>query len=53
MNDNRLTDGGVVWGFQCWWGPEEQVKKRLEGWTFVQVPLPEAEEGPGDDPTDA
>lgn len=24
-----LDDGGHVWGCECWWGPEEQVRKRV------------------------
>jgi len=26
-----LDSGSVVWGCECWWGPEEEVKKLLEG----------------------
>lgn len=26
-----LDDGRVVWGCQCWWGPEEAIRKRIEG----------------------
>jgi hypothetical protein len=25
----QLDDGGIVWGRECWWGPEEQVKKMI------------------------
>lgn len=24
-----LDDGTVVWGYQCWWGPEEIVKQSI------------------------
>ena len=24
-----LDDGRVVWGSQCWWGPEDKVKKLI------------------------
>lgn len=27
-----LDDGTVVWGCECWWGPEEAVKSRIEAW---------------------
>lgn len=42
----RLDDGRVVWGCQCWWGPEERVRRELEGREVVRVdlegnPLPE------------
>jgi hypothetical protein len=25
-----LDNGDVVWGFECWWGSEEQIKKEVE-----------------------
>lgn len=34
----ELDDGGVVWGCESWWGPEEQIKKRIEGRKIVIVP---------------
>ena len=24
-----LDDGRIVWGCECWWGPEEKVKKLI------------------------
>lgn len=24
-----LDDGRVVWGCQCWWGPEEQIRAKI------------------------
>lgn len=27
----KLDDGTVAWGCECWWGPEEAVRKMLEG----------------------
>lgn len=27
----RLDSGEVVYGAECWWGPEEQMQKRLAG----------------------
>ena len=27
----QLDDGRVVWGCQCWWGPEEWVRNRMIG----------------------
>jgi len=32
-----LDNGKVVWGCECWWGPEEQIKKRLEMYSEVVV----------------
>lgn len=28
----RLDNGRIVYGCECWWGPEGAVKKRIEGW---------------------
>lgn len=28
----RLDNGEVVWGCECWWGPEEAVQERLKSW---------------------
>lgn len=28
----ELDNGrGYVWGFECWWGPEDVVKRRFDG----------------------
>jgi len=40
----RLDNGSVVWGCECWWGPETPVRHRLElakadGWTIEQADL--------------
>lgn len=37
----HLDSGDTVWGYQCWWGETEQVSKKLEGFTFTIVPVPE------------
>jgi hypothetical protein len=34
-----LDDGTVVWGGECWWGPEEQIKKKMVGMKVVQVDM--------------
>jgi len=26
----RLDNGDVVWGGECWWGPEESFRKNME-----------------------
>ena len=26
----RLDNGEIVWGCECWWGPEEKIRKSLE-----------------------
>lgn len=35
------NDRGTVWGCACWWGPEEQVRKRIAGRKIVMVDVPE------------
>jgi hypothetical protein len=35
-----LDNGGTVWGFQCWWGPESKFDEMVKGRTVVEVPLP-------------
>jgi len=30
-----LDDGRVVWGAQCWWGPEEVVRRQIGGREIV------------------
>lgn len=34
-----LDDGSVVWGAQCWWGPEQQVKEWIGDSKVVLVDL--------------
>lgn len=39
-----LDTGEVVWGCQCWWGPEGQVKEKVErfkdnGWIIKQTTI--------------
>lgn len=40
----KLDNGEYVWGCMCWWGPEEQIKRTYDGFTFVTVPVPNMEE---------
>jgi hypothetical protein len=32
-----LDDGVVVWGCQCWWGDEEEIKANIAGREIVFV----------------
>lgn len=32
-----LDSGDVVWGCECWWGPEKSIEKRLEGQKIIFV----------------
>lgn len=44
MPNPRITldDGSVVWGFQCWWGPEDKIKDEYKNHTVVQVSVKDA-----------
>lgn len=37
----KLDNGKVVWGCECWWGSETEVKKMLEGRAVVEVDIDE------------
>lgn len=34
-----LDDGRVVWGAQCWWGPEDVIRKKIGTRTVVMATL--------------
>jgi hypothetical protein len=37
----KLDDGrGTVWGYQCWWGAEDDVRSRIDGREIVLVEPP-------------
>ena len=31
-----LDDGNYVWGCECWWGTEEEVKKQVEKYDTIK-----------------
>lgn len=33
-----LDSGEIVWGCECWWGDEADIKKALEGWASEGSP---------------
>jgi len=35
----RLDNGDVVWGCECWWGPEDAVKRTLEDYEVEMVDI--------------
>jgi hypothetical protein len=37
-----LDSGKVVWGCECWWGPEDKIKEQVEGKEIVEVDIDEA-----------
>ena len=38
----ELDDGSIVWGCECWWGPEEKIRETLEGQTVIEVSIDDA-----------
>ena len=38
----RLDNGDVVYGCECWWGPEDVVRKKFEGKTIVEISIHDA-----------
>lgn len=37
-----LDNGDVVYGCECWWGPEEKVKEKIAGCEIVNVSIADA-----------
>lgn len=38
----KLDNGALVWGCQCWWGPEDQVRATVDKFKDVRdQPLPD------------
>lgn len=33
----QLDNGSVVYGYQCWWGPEEMMEKKFAGRQVIDV----------------
>ena len=36
----KLDNGKLVWGAQCWWGPEEQINKSIGTRKVVFIDVP-------------
>lgn len=36
----HLDNGGIIWGAQCWWGPEDQYEQAIEGREVVELDPP-------------
>lgn len=43
-----LDSGKEVFGCECWWGPEEAIKKNYEGWKVVEVDIDEVRKEEGE-----
>lgn len=37
-----LDNGDVVWGCECWWGPEEEIKDSIKDKTIVNITIGQA-----------
>lgn len=37
----RLDSGKVVWGCECWWGPEDEIRSMIGKRRVVPAPMPE------------
>jgi hypothetical protein len=41
-----LDCGKIVWGCECWWGPIEQMRKRIpESWKWEIIDIDECRKG--------
>lgn len=41
----ELDSGEVVYGCECWWGPEDTIKGHFEGREVVEVSITEVRKG--------
>ena len=35
----ELDNGGVVYGYQCWWADEKRVDEEFKGMEIIEVPV--------------
>ncbi len=42
----RLDTGQLVWGYECWWGTEEKVKKLIGGRNVEMVDVSDRAQDP-------
>lgn len=40
----RLDNGDVVWGCECWWGSEEEVKEKIKSRRVVTISVKKSRE---------
>ena len=43
----RLDSGKVVYGCECWWGPEIRIRKQLEGAVVIDMDIDEVRRSHG------
>lgn len=41
----RLDSGEHVWGYECWWGAEDIMKRRIDGRRVIEAPVIRNEHG--------
>lgn len=34
----QLDDGSVVWGCECWWGPEARIREKIGSREVIMMP---------------
>ncbi|KJZ17453.1 hypothetical protein TW86_04165 [Halomonas sp. S2151] len=44
----KLDSGKEVFGCECWWGPEDAVKAKLEGLEVIEVDIDEVRKEKGE-----
>lgn len=37
----ELDKGGVVFGCECWWGSEDKMREKFDGYEFIEVSIEE------------
>lgn len=37
----RLDNGKTVWGCECWWGPEEEIKNKIRNLEVINIDIDE------------
>lgn len=33
----QLDDGSIIWGYQCWWGPEDAIRAKIGNRKVINV----------------
>lgn len=44
-NKIELDDGQVVYGYECWWGPEAVIQERIKNMHIVPYSISDARNG--------
>lgn len=38
----KLENGKTIWGYECWWGTDEEFKNDIEGVKIVEIDIDDA-----------